>query len=232
MLIFHLLLAGIVGDSNAQCFNSKDTTGNTGSQCTYDADCLYGQCANRLCVAPALSCQSSAPGMYWVACTHTHHTPWPWLLITRTIITSSPGCSCLVHLILHSSTVLYSSGSVCSGNGACKYLDPSGNVLSSCSILDVTCTAACVCSDTYGGKDCSLKSSVLGRKDSMRWEIWASVFAHSITCLLWCVYPHSSIQVQSLTPHLYLCGILNRNYYKSLANNCPLVSSKTIDLIF
>ena len=69
------------------------------------------------------------------------------------------------HTVLH---LLHTSGSVCSENGACRYSDPSGNMLPSCTISDVHCLAMCVCSNGYGGKDCSLDAASLTARNAIR----------------------------------------------------------------
>eukprot|EP01034_Spumella_vulgaris_P047463 gene47463-biopygen30106 len=52
---------------------------------------------------------------------------------------------------------LFGSGTdMCSGNGLCEYTDVSGVSLETCKVSNTLCTATCVCSDSYGGADCSL----------------------------------------------------------------------------
>ena len=42
------------------------------------------------------------------------------------------------------------SSAPCSGNGKCRYTDPSGNPLASCTILDSACVANCICNTGNG----------------------------------------------------------------------------------
>ena len=60
---------GIIGDSNTKCHNAStlsttESGGNIGAKCVNDSSCLYGKCANSLCIAPSLSCPSKLPGKY------------------------------------------------------------------------------------------------------------------------------------------------------------------------
>ena len=64
--------------------------------------------------------------------------------------------------------ITWSAGTVCSGKGTCRYSDPSGNRLYNCTILDVTCTASCVCNSGLGGSDCSMNTVSLTARDSVR----------------------------------------------------------------
>lgn len=63
-------------------------------------------------------------------------------------------------------------GKICSGNGFCRYSDPSGNVLSACSIINPTCTASCACSPQsgYGGADCSINAEASSARDLLRYS--------------------------------------------------------------
>ena len=61
-----------------------------------------------------------------------------------------------------------SLGTICLSNGACKYSDPSGNILPVCSIFDVRCSVSCTCSNGSGGRDCSLNSTVLAARNDIR----------------------------------------------------------------
>ena len=63
------------------------------------------------------------------------------------------------------------TGTICSKNGACRYTDPSGNILLACTILDTTCAASCDCDPGYGGKDCSLSPSSLAVRDKLRYSL-------------------------------------------------------------
>jgi hypothetical protein len=60
---------------------------------------------------------------------------------------------------------------ICSGQGTCVYSDLSGAILSSCSILDTSCTAACLCSGSYGGVDCTLSGDETVTADSVRTDL-------------------------------------------------------------
>ena len=66
------------------------------------------------------------------------------------------------------SSLFVPSGTICSNNGDCKYRDPSRNVLPVCSILDITCTASCVCHPDFGGADCSLDSASFSIREFQR----------------------------------------------------------------
>ena len=50
----------------------------------------------------------------------------------------------------------------------CTYRDPSWNTLQTCTILDHSCTATCVCNDDFGGHDCSLTAADLAARDKVR----------------------------------------------------------------
>ena len=63
----------------------------------------------------------------------------------------------------------------CSGNGNCSYIDPSGNTLTSCTITNVACTAKCVCSNGYGGLDCSLSHKALQEISNTRISMCAAL---------------------------------------------------------
>jgi hypothetical protein len=65
---------------------------------------------------------------------------------------------------------------VCSGNGACKFFDNSGNPFpGSCSILNVFCNVKCICQAGYGGADCSLAPSALSSQSSTRVTMCAAL---------------------------------------------------------
>eukprot|EP01032_Pedospumella_encystans_P007530 gene7530-9027_t len=50
---------GIIGDSNAPCFNASLTTLNdVGSACTTNAECALNLCSSGVCAAPVLACAS------------------------------------------------------------------------------------------------------------------------------------------------------------------------------
>jgi hypothetical protein len=62
-----------------------------------------------------------------------------------------------------------SANSTCSGHGFCQYSDSSGVILSSpCFITDVYCSPKCICSEGYGGEDCSLDYPSLLSRDNTR----------------------------------------------------------------
>jgi hypothetical protein len=114
---------GVVGDSNLRCFNLNNTdSGEIGSACEGDDDCVYGVCKNEVCAAPALECASN-----------------------------------------------------CSGTGRCEYIDTGNNVLSSCSILDVDCSAVCLCDSGFHGQDCSLTEDELTSLDTSRGSMCTSL---------------------------------------------------------
>jgi hypothetical protein len=64
----------------------------------------------------------------------------------------------------------YHTDVTCSGHGTCEYSDPSGSILKSCTVLESTCTAACICVSGFGGADCSLNAADTAVKDSVRWD--------------------------------------------------------------
>ena len=49
---------GIVGDSNAPCFSQSNPGKSIGDTCTSNAQCLYNECSNNVCVAPTQTCPS------------------------------------------------------------------------------------------------------------------------------------------------------------------------------
>ena len=46
--------------------SDSSTRRPVGSSCESDDDCLYGQCTNKTCTAPALLCPTNIPGAYFV----------------------------------------------------------------------------------------------------------------------------------------------------------------------
>jgi hypothetical protein len=70
-------------------------------------------------------------------------------------------------------------GLICSGHGTCTYSDLSGAVRSSCSIFDNSCTTACLCSNGYGGLDCSLSDAEVNIVDSVRTELCTALVSAS-----------------------------------------------------
>jgi hypothetical protein len=61
--------------------------------------------------------------------------------------------------------------SPCSGHGACKLGDLSGNTVFSCTIVDTMCTATCQCQEGYGGSDCSLTPKELAQRSTARTDM-------------------------------------------------------------
>jgi hypothetical protein len=53
---------GIVGPSNTLCFPSNSSSGQTGSSCLSNDDCLFANCVSGVCVDPVLKCPSSIVG--------------------------------------------------------------------------------------------------------------------------------------------------------------------------
>ena len=68
--LFTLLLIpflGLVGDANTKCFDTSlplppGSGGEVGSTCIMGSNCLYSECVNGVCVAPALTCPSNVAG--------------------------------------------------------------------------------------------------------------------------------------------------------------------------
>ena len=63
-------------------------------------------------------------------------------------------------------------GTVCSGQGLCRYVQSSGTVSSLCTIMDTTCSAICVCKPGHGGQDCSMSTADVMSKDAIRFVIY------------------------------------------------------------
>ena len=57
---------------------------------------------------------------------------------------------------------------LCSGHGACSYVDTTGNTVKNCTEVDVSCSANCACTIGYGGTDCSMDSEALKTRGAMR----------------------------------------------------------------
>eukprot|EP01033_Poteriospumella_lacustris_P023332 gene23332-biopygen7964 len=81
---------------------------------------------------------------------------------------------CIVPLMTCPSSV---SEVECSGHGTCSYRDNSGRSIasSSCTITNVDCHPTCVCTDGYGGKDCSLSRTALLARSSLRGSLCGGI---------------------------------------------------------
>ena len=154
------LYPGIDGDSNTRCVASTDTiagaSGAIGSRCTADRDCLYYRCESGVCTAPILRCPTAVLGKLLYV--HLSGSDRSSILCTFTT-------QCIVYF---TSLHFTCAGSVCSGNGACRHTDPSGNALTSCTMSDVHCSAVCVCGSGYGGRDCSLDAASFAVRNAVR----------------------------------------------------------------
>ena len=145
-------------DPNAKNVPKRSRTLLT-TTCSAGSDCLYGQCTNNLCTTPDLLCPTNVIGIILIL-PYTEQTSL-WAFLYPTIIS-------LTFLQLFSTFLLHCQGSVCSGNGACVYSDPSGTVLKSCSITDVRCTATCACTNGFGVADCTLTTAALVDRSDLR----------------------------------------------------------------
>jgi hypothetical protein len=61
------ILAGVIGDSNAPCFNDTSTAGGAtfgavGTSCTLSSDCLYNICNDQKCGVALLTCPTNLYG--------------------------------------------------------------------------------------------------------------------------------------------------------------------------
>ena len=152
------------------------------------------------CAAPALSCPTTLPGMrlpLLIPLVQESNYPLFSFITSYSILSKPFFCWALYHFIhpsvmfntpisrswRHVTSVYFLSnfclifpwsllGTVCSGNGACKYFGPSGSTRFNCTILDVTCTASCACRATHGGRDCHLSTAALTGRDLIRWSFW------------------------------------------------------------
>ena len=70
-----------------------------------------------------------------------------------------------------------SHSTICSGNGACHFTDPSANTLTACLITSPFCSAACQCRTGYGGVDCSLDAAALLRREDARVSMCTALLA-------------------------------------------------------
>ena len=159
-------ITGVIGDSNTRCYNTSTplisgTGGAIGSSCASDSNCLYEKCRGNVCVAPALACPTNTPGEPLLSSVQINFS---WFF-SRQVLLHQWQEMCIIN-----EYQILSTGTACSGNGACTYLDPSGSVLLGCTILNVTCTATCACNTGFGGKDCSLTSTALSTRDSLRYH--------------------------------------------------------------
>ena len=155
--------AGIEGDSNTMCYdNSSAIAGPRGAinaACSVGSDCLHGVCTSNVCTAPILQCPTTVPGR-------------------STSFTQPINRNFILKTYLLLLLFFYSLGSICSGNGACIYSDPSGNNLTSCTIFEYRCRASCACTNGFSGKECTLSSTALIKRNSVR-----CVLCYSITWL-------------------------------------------------
>ena len=58
---------GVSGDSNMKCMSLKllqasGSSGEVGSRCSKDLDCIYGLCTSGVCAAPPLVCPTNKLG--------------------------------------------------------------------------------------------------------------------------------------------------------------------------
>ena len=172
----HLLFSilgnlGIIGDSNVRCRNISsraDTAGVVGSSCNVGSDCLYGECTINVCSAPLRQCPSengkSQRVLYLSSLLFSFFSSFsPPLIYSSLLLYTSIFSSHIIFPLLS-----HIAGSPCSERGTCVYLDPSGNTLPSCTILDSKCSATCVCRTDYGGADCSISVSKLETLSSLR----------------------------------------------------------------
>ena len=97
-------------------------------------------------------------------------------------------------------------GSVCSGNGACGYSDPSGNNITSCAIFDYRCKASCACTDGFSGKDCTLSTIALVQRNGFRYVLPSLLLLYFQTLInYW--FDSRSIQTQLMTRVLTIAFI-------------------------
>jgi hypothetical protein len=68
-----------------------------------------------------------------------------------------------------------SSEGVCSGHGSCIFLDASDRAVPTCLVTDTRCFAQCSCEAGFGGIDCSLSSSDMIARDSLRAQLCQSI---------------------------------------------------------
>jgi hypothetical protein len=99
------------------------------------------------------------------------------------------------------------AGTVCSGHGVCEYSDPSGGILNSCTVLETSCAAACLCDTGFGGADCSFSAAETTQRDTVRWLTMIDESAVKKSC----IFKHLSHNLISLLFH-----VLGRLYVKRL----------------
>jgi hypothetical protein len=63
----------------------------------------------------------------------------------------------------------------CTYHGQCEYVDAGNNLLSSCTIFDVGCSAVCLCDTDFHGQDCSLTEANLTSLDNSRASMCVSL---------------------------------------------------------
>lgn len=90
----------------------------------------------------------------------------------------------------------------CSGHGVCEFSDPSGSILKSCTVLESTCTAACICQSGFGGADCSLNAADAAVKDSVRYNK-CLFYIHIQPYILVCIYVHIHIYSQRMYVYIW-----------------------------
>ena len=149
---------GIPGDSNVKCVIVA--SGAVGSRCAADGDCQYGLCTSSKCASPTLQCPTDTVGELCITFNSGACSPHMASSLDSNHNILIPAVPFLI--------VLHSAGSTCSQNGACRYTDPSGNIFASCKMSDVHCTAICQCNTGYGGRACSLSTTSLNAKSSLR----------------------------------------------------------------
>ena len=139
------------------------------------------------------------------------------------------------------------SEKICSGHGACNYIDIGDNPISTCVETDVNCKAKCDCLDGYVGKDCAYDYVTLEKRGNLRIMLCGALlnatmmsdpspnFLVTLAGSLKMVYdpnelndlPGQVICTQALT---MLSDLLARGYLKSASSTSILMVSQTISL--
>jgi len=89
--------------------------------------------------------------------------------------TSDPDCAPFDRVCPTDSTA------VCSGHGACKYQDVSGNAVDSCTVVNQFCSALCECEVGYGGNTCGYTDAEIESRLASRQSMCdAIVFSSSL----------------------------------------------------